>query len=163
METIKHLPKGWKTKTIAIRDDGKPDVTAAMKGACIGEFMFKKEVHCEHEDPDFPDECPWCNGDGARMEEIMVPWDTCKAIYRAMVLAAYEVEPQVSKYIVYQGVATIAKAWREPVFESVSERVATDTYNRYRASHPSLYFELVRVTAGREECIAFVKQGEANG
>lgn len=52
-------------KTIQIPLDertGKPLVTSAMKAACIGEIDY--------------------------VDQITVPWDTCKKIYKAMVLEA---------------------------------------------------------------------------
>mgnify|MGYP006913918809 CR=1 FL=1 len=85
---MRPVPPGWTVRTVLIRPNGVPDVSNAMKAACIGEFSFKREITCTHEDSEFPEECPWCGGRDTIVEEIQVPWTTCKNIYKAMVLEA---------------------------------------------------------------------------
>lgn len=70
-------------KVIAIRPNGQPDVTSSMKASCIGEFHIKVEEVCtscnEHT-------CDVCFGEGYISREVVIPWDTCKDIFKAMVL-----------------------------------------------------------------------------
>ena len=82
-------------KTISIPIDertGKPLVTSAMKAECIAEFSFQREIACpaccyESEETE-QDSCALCNGSGEYTEKLVIPWDTCKEIYKAMAIEA---------------------------------------------------------------------------
>lgn len=64
-------------------------ITSAMKADCIGEFTFETEEPRFNEDGEF-------QGDTYTRENV-VPWDTCKKIYKAMLESApYALTPQSS-------------------------------------------------------------------
>lgn len=69
------IPEGWKLVPV------KSPVTSDMKAECIGEFSFPTE------ELKFDDDGNWV---GTYTRENVVPWDTCKAIYKAMLSAAPE-------------------------------------------------------------------------
>ncbi len=66
----------------------KPLMTNEMKAEHIGEYSVQFPVGC-HECEENPEEiCGACNGEGQYMQEINIPWDTCKRIYKAMYTTA---------------------------------------------------------------------------
>ena len=68
---------------------GQPLVTAAMKADCIGGFSFQRETTCSACYFDEPDEeCEVCGGEVEYTETVIVPWASCKEIYKAMAIAA---------------------------------------------------------------------------
>jgi hypothetical protein len=78
-------------KTIQVPIDersGKPLVTSAMKAACIGEFTFPMHRVCTECLEIADEECDVCGGEIDYIDQITVPWDTCKAIYKAMAMEA---------------------------------------------------------------------------
>ena len=71
----------------------EPSVTSRMKAICIGEFEFTIDEPCpvcalELQDK-YDVECLCDNSDEQTYQKtIIVPWDTCKEIYKAMALAS---------------------------------------------------------------------------
>lgn len=51
-------------------------ITNEMKAECIGEFTFQTEEPEFDEDGEYTGECYW--------KTHVVPWDTCKEIYKMM-------------------------------------------------------------------------------
>jgi len=77
------IPKGWKCVPF-----DKP-ITNEMKSECIGEYSFKVDRSCSACHFGEPDEdCEVCAGEIEYSEEITVPWDLCKKIYKGMLTAA---------------------------------------------------------------------------
>lgn len=75
-------------------DDLRPKITNAMKANCIGEFVFTVSEPCPvcllSMNEVYDDiEC-LCNDseDSTYEREMVVPWDTCKEIYKAMAMEA---------------------------------------------------------------------------
>ncbi len=72
----------------------KPKITNGMKGACIGELSFTTEEPCPkctlHLEGHYDDVECLCDGseDGVYERKIVVPWNTCKEIYKAMAMVA---------------------------------------------------------------------------
>ena len=78
-------------KTIQIPIDqrtDKPLVTTAMKGACIGDFKFTRQNACAKCFELADENCDVCGGKIDYIETIIVPWDVCKEIYKAMAIEA---------------------------------------------------------------------------
>jgi hypothetical protein len=78
-------------KTIQIPIDertGKPLVTSAMKTACLSEFTFPMHRVCHECFEEADENCDVCGGEIDYVDQITVPWDTCKEIYKAMSLEA---------------------------------------------------------------------------
>lgn len=67
----------------------RPLITNEMKAVCIGEFSFHREACCVAcaESKAYPN-CVTCGGEIEYLEEITVPWTTCKEIYKAMAMQA---------------------------------------------------------------------------
>ena len=76
METVKTV-----TMIPADPRNGKPLVTSAMKAVCIGEFNIPVEHSC---DCDHDDACEQCGGTGTWTQQVAIPWDTMKDIYKMM-------------------------------------------------------------------------------
>lgn len=72
----------------------RPRILNVMKAECIGEFSFKRETTCSacfFDEVDEPQgECEVCQGQVHYEETIVVPWDTCKDIYKKMAVVASE-------------------------------------------------------------------------
>lgn len=72
----------------------KPEITSSMKGRCIGQFSFPIEECCPkcalELDRNYDDVECLCDGDGTYYKNIVVPWDTCKDIYKKMAMVAHE-------------------------------------------------------------------------
>lgn len=56
------------------------------------------------------------------------------------------------RFEIRQLVRTVHKAWLVVIEEPTSERVARGSFERLCASHPSIYFELVRIETS-EQCL----------
>jgi len=96
------------TKAILIPTDprtGKPMVTSAMKAACIGEFSVDTTIDCpDCRDLDTCDGCGTCKGTGLIVQDIDIPWDTIKDIYKMMAAAAAaEITPGVTPPLLVYG------------------------------------------------------------
>lgn len=72
----------------------EPLITSQMKADCIGEFTFKIEEPCpkcylklEEKFDDIECLCDGCE-EQAYSRSVVIPWGTCKEIYKAMVKSA---------------------------------------------------------------------------
>lgn len=87
---IKSMVPALQKQLIPLDDrTGKPLITNAMKAACIGEFSFEVERTCYscHE-IEVQEECEVCGGEVTYISKVVVPWTTCKEIYKAMAMVA---------------------------------------------------------------------------
>lgn len=65
---------------------GVPKISNEMKAEHIGEYSFKHKVSCCGGDLEGcdGDECDCCDGSGLIEDDLIVPWDTCKTIFKGM-------------------------------------------------------------------------------
>jgi hypothetical protein len=63
-----------------------PKITNEMKAAHIGEYSFKHKTSCNGGDLEGcdGDRCHICDGSGWIEDDLIVPWDTCKQIFKGM-------------------------------------------------------------------------------
>lgn len=64
-----------------------PTITNRMKAECIGDFTFVRKSLCPSCVLGDPSDC-LCG-----FEKVIVPWDTCKAIYKRM----YSLSPEANE------------------------------------------------------------------
>lgn len=63
------------------------EIIGGMKYECIGEVKLQsyRDCICHFDNLGFPeDDCELCNGEGHYYEDITVPWDTMKDIYKML-------------------------------------------------------------------------------
>jgi DnaJ-class molecular chaperone len=55
----------------------------------MGEFSIEQEMPCpECLGSQMDEDCEFCKGEGIYKVEFVIPWDTCKKIFKEMVLAS---------------------------------------------------------------------------
>ena len=67
--------------------NGRPLVTSTMKAEHIGEYTVPVTMDCT-ECADGDEKCPCCHGAGEYVYHAIVPWSTCKEIYKRMATSA---------------------------------------------------------------------------